>query len=111
MTQIIARTTIELELEAGVRKRLHIEIHQPELTEHGSWRCAARIAGLHDELHPVEGEDSVQALTLALGLVKRLLQAQRSAGRRLLMADDDDGDDIDFPLDAYFPSDSQKRAV
>ena len=111
MTQIIARTTIELELEAGVRKRLHIEIDQPEPTEHGSWRCAARIGGLYDDLRPVEGEDSVQALTSALALVKGLLQAQRAAGRRLLMADDEDRDDIEFPLDAYFPSDSQKRAV
>ncbi len=58
------------------------------------------LAGLHERLPDIVGEDSLQALCLAIALVGKLLAAFVNCGGQLRSSGDDAGDR--FPLDAYF---------
>jgi hypothetical protein len=103
-TQYIASLDLLAVDTSGARTPVELRIGAPERVETGEWRCTVRLDGLHDELIPMHGEDSVQALCLALGLAAALLRDFVSGGGRLL-----DGaqpaepeDEADWPLEAYF---------
>ena len=88
----------------GERAPLALRIAAPERAATGEWQCAIVLDGLHDDLAPMHGEDSVQALCLALGLAAALLRDFIAGGGRLLFAGPDaplDGS-ADWPIEAYF---------
>src|SRR5919107_1424736 len=58
----------------GSRAPVALRVAAPERAPTGEWRCAVRLDGLHDRLVPIHGEDSLQALCLALGLAAMLLR-------------------------------------
>jgi hypothetical protein len=95
---VIASTQLRLRLLSGATHALRLEVEQPQRAPTGEWRCIVRIVGLHDKLAPIAGEDSLQSLTLALGLLRRRLEAQVQKGARLLQPNEDE----DFPLEGYF---------
>jgi hypothetical protein len=88
----------------GGRTPVAFRIGAPEPGPTGGWRCTVRLDGLHDRLIPMHGEDSVQALCLALGLAAALLRDYVARGGRLLdaAASTDTDDEADWPLEAYF---------
>ena len=83
----------------GRRVPFALRLHAPEEAPTGEWQCTLRLDGLIDELAPVSGDDSLQALCLALLLAARLLRRFIAGGGRLL---DPLGGDEDWPLEAYF---------
>jgi hypothetical protein len=58
---------------------------------------------LHDKLGPICGEDSLQALNLALRLVHSLLWNELEQGRKLCIP----RTKTDFPIEAYFGTGEQ----
>src|SRR5690349_13542965 len=83
----------------GRRVPFTLQVDAPEEASTGEWQCTLRLEGLFDNLTPVSGDDSLQALCLALLLAARLLRRFVSGGGRLL---DPLGGDEDWPLEAYF---------
>jgi hypothetical protein len=80
-----------------------LRIGAPERAAAGEWRCAVRLDGLHEGLIPMHGEDSVQALSLALRLAATLLRDFVARGGRLLYAPTTaEPAAAEWPLDAYF---------
>jgi hypothetical protein len=89
---------------SGVRTPVAFRIGAPERAPTGEWQCAISLDGVHDRLAPIRGEDSVQALCLALGLAANLLRDFVARGGRLLDAAESahPEDEADWPLEAYF---------
>lgn len=99
-TDVIARTRFEYVVPGHPAQEIEIEICRPYQTATGEWACPADIRGLHPELAAMRGEDAFQALTLALDLVRRLLEDAISQGATLRSP----GTSDDVPLEAYFPT-------
>ncbi len=88
----------------GSRTTVALRVSAPEQAATGEWRCAVRLDGLHDRLVPIAGEDSLQALCLALGFAAMLCRNFVRHGGRLLPVEGgaDADDEADWPLEAYF---------
>ena len=90
----------------GKRRQLRVRIGRPRYDERRSWACPILITGLDEEIREIHGEDSMQALCLAVQRVHTVLRFVLERGNRLLIAGDDatqrDCEDVDFPVDAYF---------
>jgi hypothetical protein len=82
----------------GQRVPFALRLNAPEEAFTGEWQCVLRLDGLFDDLAPVSGDDSVQALCLALLLAAQLLRRFVASGGRLL----DPLGGEDWPLEAYF---------
>lgn len=96
---MIARAEMVRVPPDGERAKFTIEIGRPTRTMDGSAvACAVALWGWKERLEDVAGEDSLQALCLAMDLVRSLLLHAVEQGTRFL---DDDGDP--FPIEAYFP--------
>lgn len=83
---------------AGHRTPFSLRVGAPERAPEGEWVCAMRLDDLFEELVPMRGADSVQALCLALGLAEQLLRGFVAEGGRLNYS----GTEEDWPLEAYF---------
>jgi len=81
----------------GRRVPVEVRIGVPEPVGHGEWACAVTLTGLYERLAPMHGGDPLQALTLAVGLVRMLLTTFVDTGGRLLF---ESGEEV--PLSAYF---------
>jgi hypothetical protein len=81
----------------GRRIAVKVEIGQPHPHPDGGWCCPVLLAGIDDTTRNTYGEDSLQALCLALHRIRSQLESVIELGGRLL-----EGDGTDFPLDAYF---------
>jgi hypothetical protein len=79
---------------------IEVSVGTPYLRPNGSWGCPVEIAGLYDRLPDMVGEDSFQALCLAIRLCGRLLASFVERGGQLRNQGDEEDDP--FPLDAYF---------
>lgn len=88
----------------GIRVPVSLRVGAPARVSPGEWSCAIRLDGLHDGLTTMRGEDSVQALCLALGLAATLLRDFVGRGGRLVyaQANEDGGPESDWPLESYF---------
>ena len=60
--QYIASVDLIAAQASGARTPVTFRVGAPEQTVTGEWRCTICLDGLHDQLIPVHGEDSVQAL-------------------------------------------------
>ena len=76
----------------------------PEQVSPNEWRCRVSLDGLHDNLEVMHGADSMQALSLAMGLAVTLMREFIVRGGRLLYNEGEHGsvDEVEWPLESYF---------
>lgn len=100
----IAATTITGVTAAGEHIAISVTIGTPyrETTDPEVWRCPVAVFPLYGRLADIAGNDSLQALCLATRLAFSLLHDFKSKGGRLLLAKED-GEETEFPVDAYLP--------
>jgi hypothetical protein len=79
------------------RREVALRVDEPRQHGNGTWSCVLSLRGLYDNLAAINGEDSLQALCLALRLAERLLREFVAAGGRLELETGDP-----FPIDAIF---------
>jgi hypothetical protein len=96
-TQWIASADFVLVRPDGTRRPVHVRIAAPEPAGEGEWSCGVSLAGAYEDLPPVSGTDSLQALGLAWRLAGLLLASVEAGGGRLEFAN---GEAV--PLSAYF---------
>lgn len=94
----IANITITAVGAEGQVFPLDIAVGVPFVSErHRTWACALTLHPLWPEPAEIAGEDSLQALCLALRVARSMLDSFCEDGGQLLF---DDG--APFPLDTYF---------
>jgi hypothetical protein len=93
---VIARTQFRRVADGEPEQDIHIEIGRPYETATGEWACSIAVRGLHHDAAAMRGEDSFQALALALDLVRRLLQQSVDRGGRFQYPDTSE----EVPLEA-----------
>jgi hypothetical protein len=79
---IIATAPLEVQAEEGAILPVEIRIGQP-YREEDHWACPLELLGLLPRPPDARGESAVQALSLALGRARRLLQTELERGRAL----------------------------
>ena len=89
----IIETSLDCVDQTGQRSRLVVELGRPYRALEGEWACPVAIHGLHDRLQDVRGEDSLQALCLAVSLIRSLLSSYLEDGGLLMHPD------TDYPYD------------
>jgi uncharacterized protein DUF6968 len=89
---------------SGERINVTVAIGHPYPTSGGEWACPVEMSGLHGRLVDIRGIDSLQALCLAVNIVRELLASFRADGGRIL--DSKTGED--FLFDTYFDPGSRK---
>jgi len=94
----IASTNLTCIRQTGEQLEVLVEIGQPYRAETGEWACELLLGKLCPNLPHIVGEDSLQALCLAVSLARHLLTYFVEDGGRILIA----GTDSEFPMDAYF---------
>ena len=98
-----------------------IMIGKPYQTDskYGEWGCPIALIGLHGRLHDVYGVDSWQALTLAIRLVRDLLDHFVESGGKLYSPEHDNeisvaelfGDVSEQPVPDEPPSEEQQERI
>lgn len=95
-------TIAELELlevaPSGRRSPVRVQVGRPRRFERGGWACPVLITTIDERVRDIYGEDSMQALCLAVRFVHRMLHSVVERGCRLV----DPQEGSDFPLEAYF---------
>lgn len=88
----------------GKRASVAFRVGAPEKVSSSEWQCYVSLDGLHDGLAFVHGGDSMQALSLALGLAANLLRQFVAGGGRLTYAEPDStsADKVEWPIESYF---------
>jgi hypothetical protein len=97
MSNIVAQLDLLAILPNGDQRSVRVWVGAPGQEPTGEWSCPAGLPGLYEDLDAMRGEDALQAICLALGLVARLLRDHVAAGGRLRYPRGDE-----FPLEAYF---------
>lgn len=100
----IAKTEVIHVRASGERVSIVAEIGHPYQTPDGFWRTPVALHGLDGRLSDICGEDSLQALALAVEMVRRQLASVIEAGEKLL-----DSEGSEFPLEAYFSTHERPR--
>src|SRR6202043_3898366 len=94
-TPAVASILIDAISPEGEAFTIELEVGTPRQRDTNEWACPVALRGLYDRLADACGENSFQALCLAISLAQDLLQGFRDKGGKLLM------DAEDFPLEAY----------
>ena len=94
----------------GDRTPIRVEIGKPRYDERGSWACPVLITSINEKVREIHGEDSMQAICLAVRFVGSMLGSVLGRGCRLLCTGEG-ADDGDFPLNAYFGIGEQDGAA
>ena len=68
----------------GERVTVTVAVGHPYPTKAGDWACPIEIAGLHGRLKDIIGIDSLQALSLAIRVVRDLLTSFVAGGGRIV---------------------------
>ncbi|HEY3814159.1 MAG TPA: hypothetical protein VGL66_13120 [Caulobacteraceae bacterium] len=92
---VVASISIDAVSPEGETFVVELAVGMPYQCETGEWACPVALGGLYDRLSDIRGEDSFQALCLAIRLAQDLLQDFCEKGGKLLMGTED------FPLEAY----------
>ena len=93
----IAGTKFVLVGPDDTRTPIQVQLAAPRAVGDDEWTCAVSVAGAFDEISPVSGADSLQALGLAWRLAGMLLASLETKGRHLEF---ETGEAV--PLAAYF---------
>jgi hypothetical protein len=94
----IANITIRAVGADGETFPLDIAVGVPFVSErHGTWACPLTLHPLWSKPNEVAGEDSLQALCLALRVARSMLDSFCEDGGQLLF-----NDGTPFPLGTYF---------
>ena len=88
----------------GTRSPVCAQIWRPRHDERSSWACPVLVSTINETPRNIYGEDSMQALCLAVRFVHLMLQSVVERGSRLLNSEDDE----DFPLQTYFGATTSK---
>jgi hypothetical protein len=91
----VAAITIDAVSPEGRAFLIELKIGAPFQCKTGEWACPVTVNGLANRPQEAHGEDSYQALCLAISFAQNLLQDFRKKGGKLLMGS------ADFPLEAY----------
>src|ERR1041384_4525397 len=83
MAQIIAEKTIEGALPDGTPIQFSFTIAAPEQIDSESWGCVVTMEGFSSKPHRVVGQDSWQALTLAVRSFEQQLAYYLEDGGKL----------------------------
>jgi hypothetical protein len=75
-----------------------LRVYLPRRDDRGMWSCGVSMGDLLQEDQPLFGEDSLQALCLALSFARSRLQDFVRGGGRLLIP----GTQDEFSIDACF---------
>ena len=104
MSEDIAHTELDVLWPDGRRVRATIAVGLPYHDgQMRAWRCPVRLDGLVSRVPDIGGEDSLQALLLALRLAHQQLAQAEATGARLLSVGEEPGDrDSGFDLKSYF---------
>jgi hypothetical protein len=94
-TPAVASISIDAVSPEGEAFVIELGVGTPYRCETREWACPVALDGLYDRLTDTRGEDSFQALRMAICLAQDLLQGFREKGGKLLMGTED------FPLEAY----------
>jgi hypothetical protein len=79
----------------GTQFDLRIAVGRPYRAAGGEWRCPVAIEGLERPLPDMAGEDSLQAMCMALSIVRGLLEHFVEQGGRLFHRDGRTPFDVD----------------
>ena len=104
-SDIIATTELICIRPTGERVNCRVEIGKPYRAESGEWVCHLSLGELYERRPDICGEDSLQALCLALSLARQLLAHFAENGGRVLISGtetDSEETNCDFPIDAWF---------
>jgi hypothetical protein len=82
----------------GAPAPLIIRIGKPYEISQDEWACAVSMMGLHPRLADIHAQDALQALGLAMALIRSLLEHFVKSGGRLLFKTEDE----DVPISATF---------
>jgi hypothetical protein len=94
-TPIIASLSIDAISAGGEAFAIKVEIGTPYHCETGEWACPFAVWGLQERLRDARGEESFQALCMAISRVLDMLDDFREKGGKLLT------EQQNFPLEAY----------
>ena len=94
MTELIAEETLIALRRSGERVEVRAGLGRPYHIGGSEWACPVSLAGLHERLHDVHGDSSLQALCLAATLLRRLLTCFVQDGGELRHLDGRDAFDI-----------------
>jgi hypothetical protein len=104
MSEDIARTEFDVLWPDGRRLRATVAVGLPYHDgQMRAWRCPVRLDGLVSHLPDIAGEDSLQALLLALRVAhQQLAQAEARGARFLSVGKEPEDPDSGFDLKSYF---------
>lgn len=80
MADTIAETTVIMVSPKGEKTPIHLEIGCPYRISGKGAACPVAMRGLYDELPDIHGADTLQALGLALGLMRQMIQHWEEQG-------------------------------
>ena len=72
MTEVIASLEL-LERVNGTERHVTAEVARPVRRSTGEWSCEVHLVGSGETWAPIRGDDSLQALALALDFLRRML--------------------------------------
>ena len=84
LMELIASIALTAVPATGDAFAFTIALHTPYCDDQGIWRCAATMEPLQKRLSPAAGADSLQAICLAIALVRSLLEAFQDDGGTFL---------------------------
>lgn len=93
----IAEAKFVLVGPGDIRTPVQVQLAAPRSVGDEEWTCAVSVVGAFDDIAPVSGADSLQALGLAWRLAGMLLASLEAGGRHLEF---ETGEAV--PLAAYF---------
>ena len=103
MSEDIACVELDVLWPDGRRVRATVAVGQPYHDDQWrAWRCPVRLDGLVPHLPDIGGEDSLQALLLALRVAHQQLAQAEANGAKLLNAAEEPGRESGFDLRSYF---------
>jgi hypothetical protein len=94
MAELIAEETLIAVRRSGERVEVRAGVGHPYHIGGSEWACPVSLAGLHERLHDVHGNSSLQALCLAASLLRQLLTYFVQDGGELRHRDGRDAFDI-----------------
>jgi hypothetical protein len=78
------------------RGPIHVSIGRPRPDGKGAWGCSIFVDGIDTQERTIYGDNSMQALCLALGMIRFYLKEELRSGNRLVYSSGDDDFDVDL---------------